>query len=537
MMKLRTDRFMALVLAECYYWNGAYLRTIKSDVISLASQKTWVLPVHDKRLKSFSGTYHFVDLYSAEVGALLSQSLFLLRGSLDTETITTVVSSLRLRIVIPVLNSLRRNWWQWWIDTTNNWNAVCWALVNVAVHSYPVASLDEAAEISTAAWAYGADYLKSYTEDNYASEGIVYFNYGFSNFIVLREALMQATGGFIDMFTVSPTVTRKAFFAIEFGMSNTNYANFGDSFQNAAIDQSIIKYVALTFGIEDPSAPGTDLVIGGGFTSIAYGLFDPTPSRISTTTITTRGMNDFRKFYPISGVLVARPSENSRVVPAGSIAATFKLAGNGGHSHNDIGSYVLSVKGVTLTGDPGGPKYYEARTFDSRRYDSVLLNSYGHPVPLVNGRVQVIADTLVSSRIWKSRNRLLYSMFSNARDELLFDLTPAYNDPTLLNLTRAVVYNRQSRGLVEITDSVSFSTPGSFETALIAIFQWTQTSPDSGFFWLNSTTKIYARVSCPFAFRLTSTREGDYGVDFTRIGIRLNNPVTSASVRVTFWTE
>jgi len=31
---------------------------------------------------------------------------------------------------------------------------------------------------------------------------------------------------------------------------------------------------------------------------------------------------------------------------------------------------------------------YPARTFSSRRYESDVLNSFGHPAPLVNGKLQ-----------------------------------------------------------------------------------------------------------------------------------------------------
>jgi len=37
-----------------------------------------------------------------------------------------------------------------------------------------------------------------------------------------------------------------------------------------------------------------------------------------------------------------------------------KLYGNlGGHSYDDIGSYVTTVNGVKLTGNVGGPFYYD----------------------------------------------------------------------------------------------------------------------------------------------------------------------------------
>jgi hypothetical protein len=81
-------------------------------------------------------------------------------------------------------------------------------------------------------------------------------------------------------------------------------------------------------------------------------LFDQNIQHVQN--VTTRGMNDLRRYYNESGVLVARPNALNN---GQGLAATFKLSGNTGtHSHNDIGSYVISVNSVQLTGDPGGGK-------------------------------------------------------------------------------------------------------------------------------------------------------------------------------------
>jgi hypothetical protein len=52
-----------------------------------------------------------------------------------------------------------------------------------------------------------------------------------------------------------------------------------------------------------------------------------------------------------------------------------------------VGSFVVAVAGDTPLLDPGS-EVYTARTFSARRYESQVLNSYGHPVPLVAGQLQ-----------------------------------------------------------------------------------------------------------------------------------------------------
>ena len=76
---------------------------------------------------------------------------------------------------------------------------------------------------------------------------------------------------------------------------------------------------------------------------------------------------------------------------AGSADGLF-LAVKGGHNrehhnHNDVGTYVVALAGKAPFLDPGREEY-TGRTFSSQRYESNVLNSYGHPVPRVAGKLQ-----------------------------------------------------------------------------------------------------------------------------------------------------
>ena len=97
--------------------------------------------------------------------------------------------------------------------------------------------------------------------------------------------------------------------------------------------------------------------------------------------------NGVRKYYSTSGILVCKLSTNQ-------LAATFKLLGgvraaNGGHNHDDAGSYSILLNGVKIAGDVGGPNYYDFTTWGEEHYKYRITNSYGHPVPVVNGALQI----------------------------------------------------------------------------------------------------------------------------------------------------
>ena len=76
------------------------------------------------------------------------------------------------------------------------------------------------------------------------------------------------------------------------------------------------------------------------------------------------------------------------------------------HNHNDVGSYVVGVAGHAYVLDPGG-EVYTRRTFSRERYVSPMLNSYGHPVPVVAGQRQTTGR--------QSAARVLDAAFTDAQ--------------------------------------------------------------------------------------------------------------------------
>ena len=100
-----------------------------------------------------------------------------------------------------------------------------------------------------------------------------------------------------------------------------------------------------------------------------------------------------------------------------------------------------------------------------------MLNSFGHSVPLVAGKMQDAGA--------KAKAITLKTDFTDAQDTLAFDIRSAYSVPDLQKLTRTYVFARQGAGSMTVADEVAFSQPHTFETALITLGQWKQTGPQS----------------------------------------------------------
>ncbi len=174
-----------------------------------------------------------------------------------------------------------------------------------------------------------------------------------------------------------------------------------------------------------------------------------------------------RSWFEQAGILICRPLKGSS-----SRFATAIIGNDNGvnHNHNDVGSYIVVLNGQVLIVDPGG-ETYTARTFGPHRYDSNVLNSFGHSVPLVAGKMQSAGA--------KAKAVTLKTDFTDARDTLVFDIRSAYAVEGLQRLTRTYVFSRAGAGSLTVTDEVAFSRPQSFETTLITLGQWQQTGPQT----------------------------------------------------------
>jgi hypothetical protein len=192
------------------------------------------------------------------------------------------------------------------------------------------------------------------------------------------------------------------------------------------------------------------------------------------------------------------------------------------HNHNDVGSFVVVVGGKPVLLDPGS-ETYTARTFSSKRYESKLLNSYGHPVPVIAGQLQHEGRD--------AQGKLLRTEFTDKTDTLQFDISSAYKAPDLKTLERTFVYSRENAGSLAVTDRVEFKSAQTFGIALLTLGTWEQL-PDKSLIVRDDKAAVKVVVDAGGAdweVKAEEIRE-NAPVKPTRIGINLNAPVTAAGI-------
>jgi len=162
-----------------------------------------------------------------------------------------------------------------------------------------------------------------------------------------------------------------------------------------------------------------------------------------------------------------------------------------------------------------------------------LMNSFGHPVPVVNGNLQRRATVACNSG--SESVRVLWKKFTESADSIAYNMTGAYNESLLNSLTRIMSYKRLD-SLIVITDKVNFTQPCTFEDVLVSQKSWIFTSNSTGYFSDKNET-LYVTIASNVPFLLNQTQWSSYKVNFTRIGIRLLGSVLSATVTMKFSTK
>ena len=465
---IRHSRIPTLVLAECIENRGRFLEPIEEAIRVICAEKTWIYPAHDRSLKNFEGKTIEIDLGSAATSWNLATADYWLGDKLSDDVRKLIRSELDRRTFKPMESYVAQGKPRlWWATGTNNWNAVCLAGVTGSALA-TIESPERRAFFVAAAEKYVQYFLKGFTPDGYCSEGLGYWNYGFGHYVLLAETIHQSTAGRVDLME-EPNVDRIARFGPRMEILPGVYPALADCHVNSRPDVRLTAFASRRFGLGLAEVERRGLLLAGGpssslFTLGVYG-FANSASRAAVQE-SAADERPLRDWFPDAGILICRPASG------GSSALGVALKGGHNaehHNHNDVGSFVVALAGDTPLVDPGS-EVYTARTFSGKRYESRVLNSFGHPVPVVAGKLQKGGRSAAA--------RVVKTEFTDERDTVVFDLRAAYDAKDLQKLHRTFVFSRAHVGSLTITDEVEFATPQTSGTALVTFSEWTKSGPN-----------------------------------------------------------
>jgi hypothetical protein len=463
----RPGTLAPLCVAECLEDKGRFLPRLEELITELCHEGTWVVAVRKQQsLDNWDGRRNTIDLNKAIRAWEMALAYQLMAARLRPATRQLIRKNLERRVFAPYRKMLTgKQKPDFWLTVTNNWNAVCLAGVTGAALTI-LESPAERAFFVAAAEKHSRNFLRGFPADGYCTEGLSYWNFGFGEYVMLSEGIWQATNGKLDLLDV-PNIANIALFGTRIEMAQGIYPAFADCLPTTRPNAFLMDFVSrrLRLGLDDWEQPRASFSPGVLYRRM-LGLFPSSASQIppAAERVTTLPA---RHHFEHAGILVCRPGPGSQV----QLAVAMKGGHNAEHhNHNDVGSFAVTMGFRSPILDLGA-EVYTNRTFSSRRYESSVLNSHGHPVPVVAGKLQETGS--------QARARVIRTDFTPTTDAFVLDISQAYDVPALRRLERTFVYSREGNGSLTITDHVEFASPQAFGTALTTLGEYRAETPHS----------------------------------------------------------
>jgi len=522
-LRERSKRILTFALAECLEHRGRFVRPLTETIAAICAERTWTYPAHDRKLNNFYGRTTEIDLRASAVAWELATADYLLGGKLPPETRRLIHENVQRRVLQPFRDMVQgRRPEIYWLRATHNWNAVCLAGVTGAALALEESPEDRAWFV-VAAQHHIRFFLSGFTPDGYCSEGVGYWNYGFGHFLMLGEAIRQATANRVDL-PADPVALQPARYGLRTEVSNGIYPTIADCHPGSRPAPEYVRFICERLELEAPGTGRVDFAkpFGSLAATMMFSFMEAPLPAATHATITPD--SPLRTWFKDAGVLICRPEPGSKT----QFAAVLKGGNNAEHhNHNDVGSFSFIAGKAMVICDPGG-EVYTARTFSGRRYDSKVLSSCGHAVPVIGGQLQ---RTGADARAVVRR-----ADFRDEEDALVLDLSSAYSVPELKSLQRTFVFRRGKAAALTVRDEATFSEPKGFETALITWGTWKKLSENE---LLLSDEDGTVRVNIDTGgepFKISEERLNEDVPTRTkplRLAITLSSPVKAAAVTLT----
>lgn len=493
---------------------------------AILDEPSWALPAH---VKDPSGRDpQLIDLFVAQTADLLAEILGVFKNQLPAPFHPRLLARLRRDTFPSFLNQD-----YFWRTTTNNWNAVCHqGVLGAALALETDASL--LAALLDRARTGLPHFLSGFGPDGACSEGPAYWDFGFGAFARLNQQLETRTRGSLSLFADAPALRAIAGYGPALCLFTGRVINFSDCCSDTLLLPSTLRYLGQTLNLpaclQQANVNYTRLLAEGfNFDDqrtdllAVLRLFLFAPDTLTPPSPHTPLAPD--SAFPSMGLWTTRSRDASGRV--------WELAAKAGHNdehhnHNDVGSFLLALDGIPLISEIGRPEYTRDYFFGPR-YQNLAARTLGHSLPLLNGHEQPTGLTFAGS--------LLLAEVNTPVTTFEADLTHAYPaDAHCQRFIRRLSLDKTA-GLVTWTDLIEFTSPGTFESAVITDAEdVTLPAPDLAVIRKLNLT-LHLRIAPPFTWsRLEShsyQNHNGHPASCRRLVLACPEPLLHASLQLT----
>ncbi len=443
---------------------------------SICEETSWVLPAHEEQGFGFEfankpGNWQggintsltrepdFIDLFAAETGASLAETLYFLQDRLMPEVVQRVRQEVERHIFRPYLTHGRKFWWH---RGDLNWNAVCNGAVGLAFMRLEKDPCRLAEALTIVLEGLDAYVKTGFESDGGSLEGIGYWNYGLLYYVTLAELLNERTGGEVDLLA-KPRLRDIARYPLAIALGPGKYFNFADAADEDALQPGVVQRLAQRTGVDDLAGliiPYDTKVWRGFFASkLAIVLRDLVwwDGQIHPFPAAAR-----QDAYLPACALVKFNGQTSQGRPV--ILAAKAGYNCGHHYHLDIGHFIVSVDGENLLCDPGRGLYSRGY-FGEQRFENIFANSFGHSVPRIGGHLQMPGPKFGHGSL--EHGQIISRASAGAKKSVMMDIHPVYGLPEL-TLARRMLELDEKTGELRLEDHFEFAgAPLAIEEAFV----------------------------------------------------------------------
>jgi len=392
---------------------GRFIPDIINGMWAIMDEASWVVPAHNvawfrphnsdaRPMYGESGELPDFDqpviiaLFSAGTAGMLSHAYYLFKEQIDAVTplvLRRLEKVLEERIFEPFM---KYNYW--WtglgrFNPPNNWNP--WVLSNVlACYAYVCKDEDKRAAAVARACLMLEKFVAGYNDDGGCDEGPSYWGVAGASFFDCLEELSDMMGSAFDACLQDPKVQNIGRYIYRAHIAGRYFTNYADAPKLIHVSCDLVYRFGKKIGDDN-------------MVRLAVALRD-----LYKEDSKMEAMDVHRFYRHVKEILNAANLENepNRGFPLvedvyldgleqmmarekdGSTDGLYLAAKGGhngeGHSHNDIGSFVLYSDGEPVIIDLGSGQY-SAKTFGPERFTIPQMQSAYHNLPVINGVQEV----------------------------------------------------------------------------------------------------------------------------------------------------
>lgn len=444
-------------LVEYIMGDQTMLDPIQDLLWAICEETSWVIPAHEEQGPDYWDLHppivrteplgvstlltrepDSIDLFAAETGAALAETVYLVGGDLAPEVRQRVRQEVERHIFKPYLAYGRKHWW---FKGALNWNGVCNGSIGLAFLRLEQDPQRLAEALAMVLEGFAAYIATGFETDGGSIEGVGYWNYGLMYYVTVAELLHEM----IDLdLLAGERMKAIAYYPVGMALTPPMYLNFGDAPDSVYLAAGIVQRLAERTGVPDLRA------LVGSIPKPDEHSYSIAKLPIMLRQLVWWDGKDYPPpplkdyFLPAVGVAKMVTQVNGK----SAVLAVTAGHTDGHHSHVDIGSFVYHLHGESLIPDAGRGKYSK-NYFRQQRYENIFTNAYTHNIPCIGGAMQQPGPEFGGSQQFHG------TIVQQGEKTVTVDFHTAYNLPEL-KLARRTLSLNPTTGAATIHDQFEF---------------------------------------------------------------------------------